>query len=91
MTGSRGSGKTPDPASYLGVGLTWTLSTLLFLWLGSKADGWLGTEPWLTLVGAFVGAAAGFYYMIHHLIVVPGRRSGEPRGPKRTEEGSERR
>lgn len=79
MTGPGSSGP-PDAASYLGVGLTLALSTLLFLWLGSKADGWLGTEPWLTLVGAFVGAAAGFYYMIHHLIVVPGRRRGSSPG-----------
>jgi hypothetical protein len=35
------------------------LSTLLFLYLGTRADGWLGTEPWLTLIGAFVGAARG--------------------------------
>jgi hypothetical protein len=55
--------------------LTWALSTLLFLWLGTKADGWLGTGPALTLIGAFVGAAAGFYYMIHGL-------SGEKRGKR---------
>jgi hypothetical protein len=32
-------------------------------------DGWLGTEPWFTMVGAFVGAGAGFYYMYHHLVI----------------------
>ncbi|MGQ0561145.1 MAG: AtpZ/AtpI family protein [Gemmatimonadota bacterium] len=53
---------------YLGYGLTWALSTLLFLWLGTKADAWLGTKPALTLIGAFVGAAAGFYYMYRRLI-----------------------
>jgi hypothetical protein len=73
--------RRPDPrsgmmgaAEYVGYGLTWALSTLLFLWLGSRADGWLGTEPWLALVGAFVGAAAGFYHMYHHLVVVPRER-----------------
>ena len=54
---------------YLGYGLTWALSTLLFLWLGSRADEWLGTKPWLTLIGAFVGAGAGFYYMYRHLML----------------------
>jgi F0F1-type ATP synthase assembly protein I len=44
-------------------------STLLFLWLGTKADAWLGTEPWLALLGAFTGAGAGFYHMYQHLIV----------------------
>lgn len=67
--GDRSAG--PRPSEYLGHGLTWAASTLLFLWLGTKADAWLGTEPWLALGGAFVGAAAGFYHMIHHLVVAP--------------------
>src|SRR5687768_7605622 len=64
-------GKRPpgaDYSRYLGYGATWALSTLLFLWLGTKADAWLGIEPALTLVGAFVGAAAGFYYMYSNLV-----------------------
>jgi F0F1-type ATP synthase assembly protein I len=70
---------TPEPTqpgveAYLGYGLTLAASTLLFLWLGTKADDWLGTEPWLALVGAFVGAGAGFYHMIYHLVVVPQQR-----------------
>jgi F0F1-type ATP synthase assembly protein I len=68
-------------SEYLGHGLTWAASTLLFLWLGSEADGWLGTEPWLTLAGAFVGAGAGFYSMVHQL-------SSASRG--RRDEGDER-
>lgn len=74
--GKRGVGQ-PDVASYLGHGLTLAASTLLFLWLGTKADGWLGTEPWLALVGAFVGAGAGFYHMVHHLIVAPQSKRNE--------------
>ena len=66
-----------DVSKYLGVGLTWALSTLLFLTLGRTADGWFGTEPALTVAGAFVGAAAGFYYMYHHLVVEPRRREAE--------------
>jgi hypothetical protein len=58
-------------ADYLGHGLTWAASTLLFLWLGTVADDWLGTEPWLTLLGAFVGAGAGFYHMYSHLVIAP--------------------
>lgn len=65
-------GQKPSPqveiSRYLGFGLTWALSTLLFLWLGTLADKWLGTKPALTLIGAFVGAAAGFYYMYSHLV-----------------------
>ena len=55
-------------ARYLGLGLTWALSTALFLYLGSLVDGWLGSKPAFTLIGAFVGAAAGFYYLYHHLV-----------------------
>ena len=51
-------------------------STLLFVLLGRAADGWLGTAPWLTLVGALVGAGAGFWYMYRELVLVPGRRDG---------------
>ena len=53
---------------YLGYGLTWAMATLLFLWLGTLADKWLGTDPWLTLIGAFVGATGGFYHMYRNLI-----------------------
>lgn len=60
---------------YLGYGLTWVLSTLLFLLLGRQVDRWAGTGDVFTLVGALVGAAAGFYYMYYHL-VVERRRSG---------------
>ena len=69
------NGKKPpaqvEVSRYLGYGLTWALSTLLFLYLGTLADEWLGTKPALTLVGAFVGAAAGFYYMYRHLVAAP--------------------
>jgi F0F1-type ATP synthase assembly protein I len=65
---------SPDVSKYLAVGLTLALSTLGFLWLGTVVDGWLETEPVFTLVGAFVGAAAGFWSMIHHLVRVPRRR-----------------
>lgn len=67
---------------YLGYGLTWALSTLLFLYLGTLGDRWLGTRPALTLIGAFVGAAAGFYYMYRHLV--------DSTRPKQTDEEGKR-
>lgn len=75
-----------SPGEYLGHGLTWAASTLLFLWLGTKADVWLGTEPWLTLGGALVGAVAGFYHMYHHLVVAPRERERE-RAAERERDG----
>lgn len=51
----------------LGYALTLVASTLLFLWLGSKADQWLSTEPLLTALGALIGVGAGIYYMVRRL------------------------
>ncbi|MEJ2502402.1 MAG: AtpZ/AtpI family protein [Gemmatimonadota bacterium] len=69
-----GGSSAAGVSEYMGHGLTFAASTLLFLWLGSKADGWLGTEPWLALLGAFVGAGAGFYHMYNQLVIVPRER-----------------
>lgn len=45
---------------YTGFGLAWALSVLFFLLIGYWLDGRLGTLPWLTILGAFIGAAGGF-------------------------------
>lgn len=89
MKGSERS-TNADVSRYLGVGLTWALSTLLFLWLGTVVDRWVGSRPLFTVVGAFVGAGAGFYWMIHHLVIEPGRRAarGKPGGEE--QEGTDR-
>ncbi len=41
---------------YLGYGLTWAFSTLLFLWGGWELDERVGTVPLFTILGAFLGA-----------------------------------
>lgn len=50
--------------AYLGLGLTFALSALFFTWLGSLLDGRIGTTPAFTLLGAFIGAGAGFYNLV---------------------------
>lgn len=70
--------QTVEVARYLGLGLTWALSTALFLYLGSLVDGWLGTEPAFTVVGAFVGAAAGFYHLYRQMMKAT-REQNRPR------------
>ena len=61
--------KSPKPSppsslasasAYAGMGLQFALSILLFVWLGQWLDRKLGTDPWLLLLGAFLGAGAGF-------------------------------
>ena len=43
--------------------------------LGYFADTWLGTSPWLLLLGLLLGIVVGFYELA---MVVWGRRAGEP-------------
>jgi F0F1-type ATP synthase assembly protein I len=66
---------TAQATRFLGVGLTWVGSTVLFLFLGSWADGRLGTKPWLSLLGAVVGAAAGFYNLIRQVAAATPRKT----------------
>jgi F0F1-type ATP synthase assembly protein I len=61
---------------YAHLGFQLALSTGLFLLGGWWLDGKIGTTPLLTIVGALVGAAAGFYSMIHQLT----RKSRDTRG-----------
>ena len=74
----------PPAAKYLGAGLTWVGSTGLFMWLGSRLDVWWGSKPLWTVVGAFVGGAAGFYYLYRQLIDST-RRSDHDRKTDRKE------
>ena len=52
---------TVSVARYSGLGLQWALSVLLFLYAGRWLDRRIGTDPYLTVLGAFIGGAAGFY------------------------------
>ena len=42
------------------IGMTMVLSTVIGLAGGYFLDQWLGTKPWLTLIGLGLGIAAGF-------------------------------
>lgn len=63
-----------DLGRYAGLGMTWALSTGLFLLGGWAVDRWLGTMPLFLIIGAFVGAGAGFYSLYYHAIVEPRQR-----------------
>jgi len=41
------------------VGLAFVLALGMGFWIGDRLDAWLDTTPWLTLVGFFLGLAAG--------------------------------
>ena len=76
----REPGHAAAASRYMGIGLTMALATGLFMYAGVRADRWLGTEPWLTLLGAFTGAGAGFYYMYYHLVIEPRDRDSKADG-----------
>lgn len=41
------------------VGLSFVLAIVLGAWFGRVLDSWLGTSPWLFVLGFFLGLAAG--------------------------------
>jgi ATP synthase protein I len=52
------------------VGVELVATTVVGTGLGYGLDRWLGTGPWLMIVGVFLGAAAGFL-AIYRLVNTP--------------------
>ncbi|OGW60763.1 MAG: hypothetical protein A2638_04675 [Nitrospirae bacterium RIFCSPHIGHO2_01_FULL_66_17] len=52
------------------VGLELVAATVIGAGLGYALDRWLGTRPWLLVVGVVLGAAAGFFG-IYRLVNTP--------------------
>ena len=65
--GAFGSGPA---AQFMGLGLQFVLSLLLFLYIGKWVDGKLGTSPWFLILGVLTGASAAFYSMYRSLKAV---------------------
>ena len=49
-----------DLRLYGSLGIEMAASVLIGTLMGYWADKWLGTKPWLLIVGFILGAAAGF-------------------------------
>jgi ATP synthase protein I len=60
MARSQDSGAWKGLAELSSIGMTMVLATVIGLAAGYFADRWLGTRPWLTLIGLGLGIAAGF-------------------------------
>jgi len=71
-------------AEFIGYGMSFAVSTLLFLLGGHWLDGKLGTSPVFALLGMFVGAAAGFWSLYSH---VSGLRGRTPDDDEESDEG----
>ena len=74
--GAFGSGPA---AQFMGLGLQFVLSLLLFLYIGKWVDGKLGTSPWFLILGVFTGASAAFYSMYRSLKVAERRQEEQDR------------
>ena len=55
-------------AVFAGLGLQFALAILVFAFAGQWLDRRFGTEPWLLLVGVFLGAGGGFYSIYRRLM-----------------------
>ena len=64
---------------FMGLGLSFALAVLLFLGLGAWVDSKLGTAPLLLILGAFIGAGAGFYSLYYHIVIEPRQRKTDPK------------
>lgn len=79
MAGDRKGADTREmlraSGQFMGFGLTWALSVLLFLGVGAWLDSKLGSGPILLILGAFVGAGAGFYSLYYHIVIEPRQKA----------------
>jgi len=60
------------------MGLELGLSVIIGLLIGQALDGWLGTDPWLTLLFLIFGMVAGFR-SVYRLVREMQRRDREKR------------
>ena len=68
--------------AYMGLGLQFGLSIVLFMFAGMWLDRRLGTYPWLLVTGVFVGAGAAFYSMYRRLMSDQKRRDAAARSSR---------
>ena len=72
--GDKGAWKALGDLSSIGIALV--LCTVIGLAGGYYADRWLGTTPWLTLIGLVLGIVAGFVNLFRS-ITAAGRESND--------------
>lgn len=52
------------------IGIHFLVSTLFGFWFGSWLDGWFGTEKLFSVIGAFLGIAAGFLNLFREVAIL---------------------
>ena len=74
--GKRPPGPALKGAQFIGLGFEMVVPIVLFMYVGYRFDAWLGSRPWLFLLGALLGIAVGFYVMFKRVGIL-GSRGGE--------------
>lgn len=60
---------------YLNIGYVFVASVVLLAFAGRYLDARWGTDPWLTLTGALLGIAVGFYQFFKIVLKSPPKDS----------------
>ena len=71
--------RSQGAGSYLGHGLQFAVSVVVFLYLGQWLDRKLGTAPWMLLACVFLGAGGSFYSIYRRLMADLERDEAERR------------
>ena len=73
----KGPGRpTLKGTEFIGLGIEMVVPIVLLMYVGYRLDKWLGSKPWMFLLGAFLGIAVGFYGMFKRVGII-GNRRGE--------------
>ena len=75
-------GKRPPEArqkglQFVSLGFEMVVPIVLLMYVGYRLDAWLGSKPWLFLVGALLGIAVGFYGMFKRVGILGNRGEDE--------------
>lgn len=65
------------PRALFGLGFEIAVPVVLFIYLGYRLDGWLGSEPWLLVLGALLGATLGAYGFARRVLPPKRGRGGD--------------
>jgi F0F1-type ATP synthase assembly protein I len=57
-----------DPRGLVGLGIEIAVTIVIFMYVGHRLDGWLGTEPWCFTGGSLVGVAVAFYSFFRRVL-----------------------
>jgi F0F1-type ATP synthase assembly protein I len=82
----KGDDQGPSAGEFAGLGLQFVIALLGGLYGGQWLDRRVGTAPWLSIIGMFLGAGLAFYSMYQKLMAAQAREDAA-RKAKRDAQG----